>query len=87
MLLVRECLHHAAHKGVLANKLNSSAYKICTSINMKITIHVYMVDVLLSYISTRNKDHGYKSKETTVVHLYTCRYSSDHLIPVIQCPL
>ena len=30
-----------------------------------------------------NKDNSYKSKETRVV-IYTCRYSSGHLIPIIQ---
>ena len=33
---------------------------------------------------TVNRDHSYKSKETTWSPTYTCRYSSGHLIPIIQ---
>ena len=34
-----------------------------------------------------NRDHTYKKKGNKGGHLYTCRYSRGHLIPVIQsCP-
>ena len=31
-----------------------------------------------------NRDHSYKKQANKSNHLYTCRYSSGHLIPIIN---